>query len=92
MNLLSKEKFEKLKEGYNPSVIGMDYEEAVKALCDLAESCNEHLHRVDILRQRYLKLDEFICDQIMRSNLMFKNGITEKETVKNIFEFYNNNI
>jgi hypothetical protein len=89
---MKKSDFEKLKKGCHPSVIGMDYEEAIKSLCCLVESSNDFLHRVDIFRRRYVKLDEFICEQIMISNVFVENGISEKETVKNIFEFYNNNI
>lgn len=89
--MLSREQFEKLKNGSGPSEIGFTKEEAIKELCKLIESGNDHLHRVNVLRKKYLKLDDFVCDEIMKSCLAFKGGISEKESITNIFNFYEKN-
>jgi len=88
---MNREKFEKLKSGVHPELIGFEVNEAIQGLCELVESANGHLHRVEILRKKYLKLDEFICDEIMKSCLAIKGGISEKESINNIFKFYENN-
>jgi hypothetical protein len=88
---ISREQFEELKKGVNPKKIGLDYNEAISELCTLLESANDHLKRVNILRKKYLKLDDFICDEVMKSCIAIKGGISEKESIKNIFNFYEKN-
>jgi len=83
--------FEKLKEGLPPSKLGLDNSEAIQKLCSLIESTNEHLNRLDALRKRYNKLDDFICDQLMQSCFAFKDGLSAEKTIKNIFNFYEEN-
>ena len=83
--------FDKLKDGLPPSQIGLDNEEAIKKLCEIIESTNVYLNRLNMLKDRYNKLDSFICDQLMASCLAFKDGITPAETIKNIFNFYEEN-
>ena len=83
--------FEKLKNGVNPNELGLDHEEAIKELCKLVESANEHIKAINVLRKKYTKLDDFICDEIMKSSLAIKGGISEKESIRNIFKFYEEN-
>jgi len=91
MKRLSRENFEKLRLGVKPEEIGMDTSEVIQVLCELVNVANQHMKRVQILQNRYNKLDDFVCNEIMKSCLALKGGVSEKESITNIFKFYEEN-